>query len=224
MKTSTFNINRFWLLLKKDMILNGSIYLIQLLFMVLALSIFTIILIQTNGYDFKRVTESTDTFYFITLYLFLVLFHFGLFKFYGNTSKTIDFITTPSSIVEKYLYPIFKNLLFIIVFNLLFFLTYNIINLIYFNQVDYSNIFDVDYLKENSNGILISVLIGMSLIFPITKLSSLIFKKFKRIASIIIFLFISKNYVDESLFFYVGVTIIIVLEVLIFIRLKKIQP
>lgn len=257
METSAFNINRFGLLVKNDMLLNGSKYLIQLLFTTLSLVLFIIIFSKTESYSYENITKSSHIFYIISLFLFMILFNFGLFNFYGNQIKTENYITIPVSILEKYIYPIVKTISFYILYTIIFIIVYSIIMKINFNKIDYIELFSNTI---NIYRIKYYTILPLLIFFPVIKLSHLITKRFKIITSIILYSSmmsivsrIQSYFSDKStqVFFenssdennslvieaknnadfvhqitenpLFTLTIIIVFEILIYVRLKKIQ-
>ena len=127
MKTTTFNLKRFNLLVKKDLIFNSTFYLLQLLvtFMIIVIigymCFFEFESAPSNkimGYRFQVLIP--------TYIIFMTLFSFNIFKFYTSKIKTQNSILNPNSQIEKICCGFLKIALALLIYPLLFILAFKL--------------------------------------------------------------------------------------------------
>lgn len=109
---NTFNINRFGLLLKRQWLDFGKIYLIS--FGVLVGILIFFYAITLNGEALKHISTNTLNFryplFLITGFIFISVIASSYFANLGQKSKAIAIILIPASTTEKFLVAIFYTL------------------------------------------------------------------------------------------------------------------
>lgn len=124
MKTNSFfNLNRFVLLAKQDLMINRNMYVLT--FLVFAFGLYGYIVFQMNEYLFDYVDNAMIGYTYWGLYK-TVLMGFAVFvgtsfSGFGNKVKCVSYLLIPASAFEKYLYPLLFRMVFgWVVFSLLF--------------------------------------------------------------------------------------------------------
>lgn len=133
MKTNSFfNLKRFGLLAKQDLMINRNKYL--LIFLMFALGLYTYIVfkISNNPFDYilhpeseidsiKMLTRPNYFQLFIEALLGLAVYIGTTFSDFGNKVKTVNYLMVPASTFEKFLYPLLFRVFFgLVLFTLIF--------------------------------------------------------------------------------------------------------
>ena len=131
MKTNSFfNLNRFVLLAKQDLMINRNKYL--LIFLSFALGLYTMIVFQMNenpqGYVYHKdeVTKAaSEGWAYLNLFIMVLIGYAAFvgisFSGLGDKVKCANYLLIPASTFEKYLFPcLFRMVIGLVIFTLIF--------------------------------------------------------------------------------------------------------
>ena len=122
-----FNINRFFLVLKRDLLENGKTALFGMLSILGTFSII-VVLISLNSYD-KGVSDYNATFYLIELFIIGIFFSGMAFKDLRNKERSMFYLTLPASTLEKFLSMLLLTTIGFLVSYTILFGIFNLINI-----------------------------------------------------------------------------------------------
>ncbi len=171
---SQFNINRFWLTLKKDIAENIKVVINTILISLLIVLVFIIIEVVNSPDSIIDLNKSFRIYYFVILVILGTVFAGFSFPAFRKTEKAISYLTLPSSTIEKYLsYLLLSSFGFFILFTLMF-LLFDYVVIFVFNL--YKPEYIQSYLTFDSKifPTIISVYFNLNALFL---LGAVVFKK-----------------------------------------------
>lgn len=193
MKTSIFNLNRVLLLLKKDYILNGKKYLLQLLTFILLIVSYLLLTNLFSGKHDNVISVITSLLTNkIVLLIYAIVYSFSLINFNKNKYQKQQYILTSSTNIEKITQIIIQVLLFFLIIPLV---TILIVNLFLIsNGYNFLPINLTYYLSKLLNP-------KIFYIVPIILISTIISRKWRYIMTLIISVTLSiLNYTTNEIY------------------------